>query len=256
MEERRYKLPIITIAIDAIKSVWRLKESLLSKNGIPVIILIVLEIIDSKLPESSTGISILLGIATLVIYTLLVVNCHRIVLLNPSSVPGYGIRLFSKREWRFVGWVVSIYLLLIFFIAILTSSSAYLSFTVGTYVTYAIHGVIISVGFYIFSRLTPILPATAVDYDPDIYWAWDASKGNGWRLVIIICVIPFISASAISFIEDLNSNIIYIILKDVLSYIFVIFEVFALSLSFQYLNKYNSNKALNSDAAKDAAPVS
>lgn len=253
MEEKQYKLPVISIVIEAIKSVWRSKEILLLKTGAPIVILITLEIIDSKLPESSGGTTLLLGVITFFFYTLLAVNCHRIALLNSSSVNGYGIRFFSKREWRFTGWLISIYLLFFFLVMIITTTSAFITSAIGVYASYAIHSATMLLGFYTISRLIPMLPATAIDYDPDIYWAWDISSGNGWRLVIIICALPFLTGTLVSLLNEFGSNIMYIILKDILSYIFVIFEIFALSLSFKYLQKNNSNKALKRDSRKNVA---
>ncbi len=36
--------------------------------------------------------------------TLLVVTCHRLILLEESSVPKYGLHSWTSRETRFLGW--------------------------------------------------------------------------------------------------------------------------------------------------------
>ena len=99
---------------------------------------------------------------------------------------------------------------------IITTTSAFVTSAIGIYGSYAISGATMLIGFYVFSRLVPMLPATAIDYDPDIYWAWDVSSGNGWRLVLIICALPFLTGALVSLLNDLSTNIFYVIVKDVL----------------------------------------
>jgi len=186
-----------------------------------------------------------MGITSLIFYTLLVVNCHRIILLGNNSVSSYGMRFFSKREWRFTKWLIAIYLLLFLLIMLITLPTPVIASSIGLYATYAIYAIAITSIAYLFSRLSLILPATAVDYDPDVYWAWDITKANGWRLVIIICVLPLISSILISLLNEKTSNVLYFLLSEILTYSFIIFEIFALSLSFKYLHN-NSNGTLGS----------
>ena len=155
------------------------------------------------------------------------------------------MRFFSKREWRFTKWLIAIYLLLFLLIMLITLPTPVIASSIGLYATYAIYAIAITSIAYLFSRLSLILPATAVDYDPDVYWAWDITKANGWRLVIIICVLPLISSILISLLNEKTSNVLYFLLSEILTYSFIIFEIFALSLSFKYLHN-NSNGTLGS----------
>ena len=256
MEDRKIKLPVFTILIEAVQSVWKNKIILLQKTGVPILILMGISYTQAHFLNSSGFTYLVLALVSLIFYTYLAVNSHRVALLGQDSVHGYGLRSFSKRERRFTLWLISIYVLVFFMTMIITITAAFTSSILGEYGTYVIYALVALLSSYFTSRLLIMLPATAVDYDPDVYWAWDASSGNGWRLVMVICVVPLITGTLVALIDFNNTNSLYSLIKELLSYIFVIFGIFSLSLSFKYLQENNSNKELNWDTAEDATPVS
>ena len=255
MEDKKNKLPVFKILLEAIQSIWHNKIVLLQKTGLPILILLGLAYAQTLLASSSGFAIFVLSLVSLIFYTYLAVNIHRVALLGQDSVQGYGLRSFAKRERKFTLWLVSIYVLVFFITMILTLTATFIANILGKYGTYTVVIFTVLLSSYFISRLLIMLPATAVDYDPDVYWAWDASSGNGWRLVVIICLIPLLTGTLVALIDFTNTNIIYNMLKELLSSIFVIFGIVSLSLSFQYLQDNNSNKALNTDTEKDAAPV-
>lgn len=56
---------------------------------------------------------------------------------------------------------------------------------------------VLSIMYFLFlfllSRASLVLPATAIDGNPTLSLAWDLSTGNGWRLTLIVGMIPFLA---------------------------------------------------------------
>ena len=59
---------------------------------------------------------------------------------------------------------------------------------------------------YVLARLSLIFPATAVDQRPNIKWAWGKSFNNGWRLVVIVGLLPFVTSFAQQLMKRENST--------------------------------------------------
>ena len=52
-------------------------------------------------PGLGGGVQLLLGVITLMLYTIIAVNAHRILLLGPGAVPRWGFAKWTQRETRF-----------------------------------------------------------------------------------------------------------------------------------------------------------
>ena len=98
-------------------------------------------------------------------------------------------------------------------------------------------------GFYIIARLSIILPATAVDQKKSMSWAFHEAVGNGWRLVLIVLMIPTIIYWITDFLP--RNNVLLHIAIEVLLIVVWMIEIVALSLSYKYL--MGNSLALTSD---------
>src|SRR5712671_2333716 len=45
---------------------------------------------------------------------------------------------------------------------------------------------------YVLARLCLVFPATAIDRPVNLKWAWRLTERNGWRLVVVVAVLPWI----------------------------------------------------------------
>jgi len=139
------------------------------------------------------GAAWLYSILGLLIYTLLAVNVHRALLCAEKPV----LSRWTMRETRFLGWLMVIY---VYFALI----SALLGLVVGSMTgdaldlfsgdwTAALAFLLLSLpGAYLGARLSMLLPATAVDRRQGFAWAWTLTDGNGFRLVALLWVLPFV----------------------------------------------------------------
>jgi hypothetical protein len=128
-------------------------------------------------------------------YTLFAVICHRIVILGPGSLPNaFGI-FWSRRETGFLGWTILI-IVLNWGFALL---AALLYFAIPTHVLgmripWFPVAVLLITGYYLYMRISMILPATAVDQATSLVDAWYLTLGNGIRLMLVtlLSTLPFV----------------------------------------------------------------
>lgn len=91
---------------------------------------------------------------------------------------------------------------------------------------------------YIFSRLSLVLPATAIDErNFTISSAWKISSGNGWRLTLLVALLPFTIYLLLNFLPEYDSILYYLITWFAWLIVSVI-EIGLLSLSYSYLSKH------------------
>ena len=165
-----------------------------------------------------------------------IIGCHRTFLLNSESISNTKTLRFSGREIRFIGWLILITfcLLLIMFpsVFLLPIAEGSVSGALVLQITLQIFQ------WYIFSRLSLVLPATAIDErNFTISSSWDASSGNGWRLTLLVALLPFTIYLLLSFLPEYDSIFYYLITWFVWIIISVI-EIGLLSLSYSYLSKH------------------
>lgn len=198
-----------------------------------------LELAYAYLLETEPGFlsSMLYIIPYVILFTLFAVTCHRIVLLGNSEVPKYGILSWSKRETRFLGWTIVGY----FFFTLITMFVGAFAIPIiatgsSTELTYVITLAILVPGSYVLSRLSILLPATSVDERPNLKWAWNITSGNGWKLLLIVALLPQLVSAVYVFI-DWPEHLIIQFAIGLLTYALVAIEIAALSVSYRFLNR-------------------
>ncbi len=169
------------------------------------------------------------------------VTCHRLVLLDAASVASRSVPRWSWRETRFFYWLVGIWLIcwgagiaamtLILNLAIMAmgppsdgwfSEAQYLASVPAC---------------YLFARLSPIFPATAIDRTVDLKWAWKLTQGNGWRLFLVVAVLPWLISAVVGLLYRGNATAVEtVILTSLGSALFAV-EIAALSLSYRELTQ-------------------
>ena len=88
---------------------------------------------------------------------------------------------------------------------------------------------------YVMARLSLVLPGTALDGKPTLNWAWQLSCGNGWRLVLLVGLLPWLFTQVAVILLRHNATLVEVVLIAVLVHVLLIVEVAALSLSYKEL---------------------
>jgi hypothetical protein len=171
---------------------------------------------------------------------LILIACHRVVLLGDDSLENpWGLH-WSARELRFCLWLAAQDIVLAVGLVILARIE-----------TLALGFLLLLPLSYAFSRASLWLPATAIDGDPTFESASALSRGNGWRLVIALFIVPgFVAAAsvgwrfavALAIVPDLSSVLareqaaFVAIARSVWMWLFLVFDVAALSVAFRMLS--------------------
>ena len=178
-------LPILQTVLLSYAAIQRHWQSLLVGLVIPAACISIIGLATAELPANP-----LYALAELAIsapfYVLFAVVCHRTVILGSESLPNrFGI-FWSERELRFVGWSVALFLLMLV-----------IAFFVGFFLAAAAQAIpegplpilfylVIWFGFtYLYTRLSMLFPATAIDERTNFERAWRLSDRNGIRMVAV-----------------------------------------------------------------------
>jgi len=249
-------LPVIATIRAAFQFVWDKREQMLRALAIPMAFLFVLEAVPyiiemiSEVPDKPEEdihglmwrLSILLSIP---FYILFAITCHRLVLVGDQAVPAYGNLTWNQRETRFLGWCVVVslaYLLIIITIPIGVSLLSMFVADSGTSPSEITDSIwqgfmylLMLPSIYLISRLSLVYPATAVDRQVNLTWAWNLSHFNGWRLMVVVGLLPWV----FSFREDLllreNATLVESLLVVTIGLVLLAVEVVALSFSYKHL---------------------
>lgn len=199
-------LPVLQILLAGIVLPAKHASTLL-RSAAPLIALMVLATVignwnqpDEPFDASAGWIvlSIFWALALIAAAALAVVGCHRVFILGRESMSDIGFLSWSSREMRFIGWwigvgicvgiIITPFMLLVFPIA----SSIFID-TDQDSIDLHVRGLMFLINLpiaYFIGRWSLVFPATAVDERPSLKWAWDISKSNSWRLMVLIGLLP------------------------------------------------------------------
>jgi len=178
------------------------------------------------------------------LFALFAVTCHRLLLLGSESVATPLAPRWSWRESRFFAWMVLVSFICMAAWFLFLNAISIPLFNVfkpspghsQPWIEWLIEATKIPV-FYIFARLCLVFPATAIDNKPDLKWTWDLTRGNGWRLVVVVGVLPWVISGLVSLFYRENATVFETIILSVLGIALFAVEIAALSLSYRELTK-------------------
>lgn len=234
-------LPVTKIILGAILIPWQKRVRMLQALILPLTGLAAMAALSSYL-EQGSGWSLQLAftIVYILIFTVFAVICHRLVLLGDDAVPTYGFSKWTRRETRFSGWLLGIYLIFTVVAMLIGAIGLTLIWNLieGFEESfYWIMWILSAPGLYVFARLSLVLPATAIDNRPNLAWSWGLSSNNGWRLVIVVGVLPWLMAMLQWLLLRDNASIVEIVIVALLGYALLTVEIAALSLSYRELSQ-------------------
>lgn len=194
-----------------------------------------------------TRFQILLGWLSFLIqmlpYILFAITCHRLALIGDDSVPTYGLLTWTQRETRYLGWLIVVTLICMLLSYVinsifvsqmvndLESGASPESLQSSWRYTYLAYIPIL----YIFSRLSVLYPAIALDQGINARWAWQATARNGWRLTLIVGVLPWVLYYLVHlFLRDNATFVEYGVVK-IIGFFLLAVEVVALSFAYKHL---------------------
>ncbi len=159
------------------------------------------------LRDAPRPIGILMHLPHLLIFSFFAVACHRSILIGKHSVSRFGIPGWPHREFRFFGWLIFIYtigIMLLFIVSevVIQFIDFIEPFLGGGFNELSIRLLGLNLSLfpwallwlillgYLIGRLSLLLPAIAVDAQVSLRSAWLQSKGNGWRVALLVGWIP------------------------------------------------------------------
>ena len=177
-----------------------------------------------------------IGVLTCLSLVIAIVGCHRLFLLENNQKPLF----WSGNEFSYLTWwiLMTIYLILIMlpFVFLLIPLTGFLDPFDSRLMEVVI--VVFNIPlYYLVSRWSLLLPAVATDKrGVNISWSWRLSKGNAWRLTLLIGLFPFTKEMIFAFVPETES-LLFSFADNLLWLIIGVVEVGLLSLSYEFLIK-------------------
>lgn len=250
-------LPVLQVLREAFVLPWTLRSHYVGLMIVPALFSVLLVVTEARFLGSANSQTVMqafgwiaVSILWLVPYTIFAISCHRIPLLGVDSNPWFGVCVWTRRETRFIWWLIGVNCLA----ALLTFPLTWITnlflgqdlITMPPTEYYYLHALPM---LYVLGRCIFVLPATAIDLTPTLASAWRQSRGNGWRLAIVLGVLPFLHT--IEWITTMilfgdSHWLIWEIAMVPIYYTVVGIEVTGLSLSYRHLSAGN-NKGVPTD---------
>ena len=139
----------------------------------------------------------IMAIVQALLWALLAVSCHRVLLEDsdePRMVDGVWLG-WRQIKYCLLAIVIAIPLVVYYFSFAATRFAWFDRFgeDIPMYADLAVNWAILIPMQYLVSRVALRLPAAALQHQFSIAQAWALSKGNGWRITVILLVGPAIS---------------------------------------------------------------
>ena len=236
-------LPVIEIIRDTFQFVWDKRTRMLRALLIPAVLMLVAE--QAFTFANDDPLKWAQVIIVMAIYILFAITCHRLALMGDQGVPDYGLRTWTQREWRYLGWsivLISIWVFLFFVVNSLLVSIVTRLMKAGVeietiqpfepFVWLACTPIL-----YLFSRFSVLYPAISLDQSVSAVSAWRLTAHNGWRVAMAVCLLPWVLFFLLSYLLRENATHVEIIIHKLLELILLAVEIVALSFSYKHLTK-------------------
>lgn len=207
------KLPVVEIAAETYHYVWRQRRTLFDRASVPVAICLVVGIGASLLggpdappapPSDPAGDDLptaapgpgggLLWLTYMAVSLPFMVNWYRLVILGPQAIAGRPPVVFTRLEGRMLIWMLLIGLVMMVPLAI--AGSIVVPFAVGGMPggQVPLFPFMAALGMFLLLivaslRLTFVFPAIAVDETANFPRAWELTKGNGLRILVLAALV-------------------------------------------------------------------
>jgi MFS family permease len=240
------RLDVAKVVYGAFLVPWINRRSFARALAVPVGILVTLALssyyLGDHVPQAFHW---LLYVAYWIVFTLFAVTCHRLVLLDSATIGAEWLPHWPRRQTRFLLWFIAVWL--IFGLVI------WPLWTVLGNVLHRIPGpwqdlsvkeqwdwafrVSVVPAFYIFGRLCVIFPATALDGVVNLRWAWQLTRKNGLRLLLVAGALPWVMSQLVDLVYRDDATIVEAIVMTLLGTALFAVEISSVSLCYRELTK-------------------
>jgi hypothetical protein len=243
------RLPLGRILFGAFALSWRHRSAVARATGLPMLAVMACTLLQNVTGFSASGpVSWTLYFVYCIALGWLAVSVHRVVLLDGDAVRVRLDAVGLVRLGRFVATMIGAWVLFAVLMIVLISA-AMLPFTtlsssgavpVTTPLPKAMPYIELAVrilALWPVARFSLLFPALAVDHRFDPLAAWQASRGNGWKLAIIIGVLPWVLQRLVELMYRDEASMVEFGILLVLASVFTVIQVAALSLAYWELTR-------------------
>lgn len=219
----------------------------------PVLVLSLLSLLPRVLGAAAVlELYFVISLVYLFGFVIISVFIHRLI-LQPQG--DYKIYRWTTREWRFMGNMFLVYMVFALTVMVLLFFAAGFGLitlpAVGQepppeFDSQGLGRQLLLLGLpatYVLARLSLVFPATALGRQLSLGEAWVMSKGNGWRVFIIVGVLPWAFSALISLLLRDNATVFEMFFFQVAGYAVFVLELIALSLCYKELNPAGAKTA-------------
>lgn len=231
------ELPVADIVREALELLW-VKRRPVVRLFLPVIaVLAVLDWADTFFLAQNDY--LLRGgfmLVSVVLSVLFATTCHRFTLLPPEQQSDRIFRVWGRSEFRYLLRTFQIVLigLLVFFSVMLG-----LMLALGDGNENALISALVAMlpACYLWARLSVTLPEVSMGRHTELRRAWDMSKGNGGKLVLVVIIVPLLMTAPflLLYLAD-HSLLNYLASFGV--YLSTLISLVMLSLSYRFLLEF------------------
>ncbi len=234
-------LPIVNtvlLALAAVQGNWR---TLLVSLLLPSACILIIEVSTVGLVSKGLGYALFVWAIGAPFYALFAIVVHRTVILGSRSLPNKIGFFWSKRETRFMAWMVVLFLLTLFLLFLVGAVTALLGQLVRPTLTWMIISSLLALFVwltlvYVYTRLSMLFPAVAVGDHTDLERVWQLTDGNGLRMIaiVVLTVGPF-WAVAFGIGYHMPDGVVKTILAVLLSFVVMLVSVCTVSVTYRQL---------------------
>lgn len=185
---------------------------------------------------------------TTALYALFAITCHRLALIGNPGVPDHGLLTWTKREWQYLGWAFII--MIVWMLYSFVINSFYISIIIEDVEAGAsvesfqstkdwLNLLYIPLAYF-FCRLSVLYPAIAVDQPVTAQWAWRLTAHNGWRMALVVGLLPFVLYFLLNLLLRENATFVEILFLSIIEFFVFAVQFVALSFSYKHLTEIES----------------
>jgi hypothetical protein len=232
------KLPVSKVVAEAFRFPWAHRGAFAKGLAVPAAAIVAIQVGKYLAEEQLTqAVGWAVWVASGMLWVLFAITCHRLVLLELRStdvhvIPGWGLR-----ETWFVGWLVLVTLIILAIVwVILTVVGAVIGTISHEFFEVTVNPMAKVIGTYFFARMALVFPATAIDTRTSLLKAWRQTRGNGWRMVVIVGVLPGAFNYLASVIFGDEPGVARAVMVSALATVVLAIEIALLSLSYREMS--------------------
>lgn len=244
MSPKHVRLPVLPVLWGALSFPWEYRAAMVRVMWAPLLAVIAVSLAwDFIQPEEHGPVFWFFYFLDALATSWLAITVHRLVLVGTTSPRGFDSTSL-RRFGIFAGLLAGGWLLFAALAKILeamamhTTSEIFVDADGSVPQMYALAGtgmLALLLVLWIFARLSLLFPAIAIDRGFDPVAAWNLSRGNSLRLMVVVGVFPFLLATPILVVYREDAAVLELIARDLLTALLLSVEVAALSLAYWHL---------------------